>query len=114
MEPDAPVTAGMLHEFVRHIDDRLEALRTEMREGFARVDTRFDHVERRFDQVETRFAQIERRFDHVETRFAHLDQRLGRMDDRFLLYDRRFLTTTLLSFFTAGVALAVSLFALLR
>lgn len=100
MEVEAPVTAGMLREFVAHMDRRLDTLHLEMRDGFAHVATRFEQVDRRFEQVDRRFEQVDRRFD--------------RLEERLLAHDRALLSTTRYTVLTAGVALAVSLFALLR
>ena len=107
MEPQELLTAAHLQAFVRHIDDRLDTLRTEMREGLAQIDTRLSHIETRLNHMDTRL-------DHMDGRFVQLDSRLGRLDDRGGRDDRPLRTSLLLAWLTAGVALAVSLFALLR
>lgn len=43
------------------------ANRGEMREGFRRVDVRFDRVERRLGNVEARMEGVETRIEGVET-----------------------------------------------
>lgn len=90
MEPDAPVTAGMLREFVLSIALKLEQLRTDMHRS---VDA----------------FRLE-----MQEEFRRLHSRIDRLEDRLLLHDRTLTTTTRLAGLTAGVALAVSLFALLR
>ena len=76
METAAPLTAADLQAFVAHIDRGLDTLRTEMREGFARVETRFTQIDTRFDHIDRRFDQIDSRFDQIEARFARLEQRI--------------------------------------
>ena len=110
-----PLTTAALHEFVAHIDRSLDALRTEMRAGFARVDTRLQqvdtrltHVETRLDQMDMRLNQMDMRLNQMDGRFVQLDSRLGRLEARGLH------TPLLLAWLTAGVALVVSLLALWR
>ena len=55
--------------------EREEKLRTEMLDGFAGVDRRFDRVDRRFDSVDGRFDRVDARFDRLERK---LDQFIDR------------------------------------
>ncbi len=56
---------------------RLDDLRADMKEGFARVDARFDQVNARFDQVNARFDQVNGRIDQTNGR---IDQTNGRIE----------------------------------
>jgi chromosome segregation ATPase len=55
----------------------VDALRAEMRTGFAQVDARFAQVDARSDarfaQVDARFAQVDARFDEVREDFHRLE-----------------------------------------
>jgi hypothetical protein len=73
MEPHELPTVPMLHDFVRHMDERLDLLHATLREGFARVDTRLT-------QVEGRLGHLDTRLDHMDSRFGQLDSRLERLD----------------------------------
>lgn len=44
----------------------IRALRTEMKEGFARIDKRFDQVDKRFDTIDKRFERVDDKFDAVQ------------------------------------------------
>jgi predicted nuclease with TOPRIM domain len=101
VEPHDLLTAAQLQAFVRHIDERLgevrtdlRDLRTELREGFARVDTRLTH--------------LDSRLTHLDSRLNHLDNRVERLPHADPV------PTLVFLWLTAGIALAVSLFALWR
>jgi archaellum component FlaC len=67
-----------------------EAMRDEMRRGFAGVERRFDAVDQRFDGVDQRFDGVDQRFDGVDRRFDGVDQRFDGVDQRFDGVDQRF------------------------
>lgn len=79
-----------LRTFVLNINANIEQLRSEMH--------------RAFDAFR---AEIAEEFRRVHTR-------IDRLDERLLVHERALLTTARLVGLTAGLALAVSLFALLR
>lgn len=87
--PETTVTAAMLREFVLSLDLKLEQFRTAM------------HTE--FGTVHATLARLETLGHAHGSRLDRLDQRLDRLDNRLLF-------TAL----TAGIALAVGGFALLR
>ncbi len=70
-----------LNSKVDRLDDYMRAeftaVRSEMREGFAAVDRRFDGIDRRFVQIDRRFEQVDGRFERSDERmaagFARLD-----------------------------------------
>ena len=53
---------------------RLDDLRADMKEGFARVDARFDQVNARFDQVNGRIDQTNGRIDQTNGRIDKLGE----------------------------------------
>lgn len=69
----------------------IKVLIAEMREGFKRMDTRFEDLLRYFDkhfaQVDKRFEQIDKRIDdmryYMEKRFEQIDKRFEQIDARF-------------------------------
>ena len=79
------------------IEDAIHELRTEMREGFNRLerrlgshDTRFEAVEARQDAHDARFDSIDARFDSMDARFESIDARFDSIDARFESIDARF------------------------
>ncbi len=48
------------------VDTEINALRTDMNNGFALVNKRFDLMDSRFDVMEKRFDRLEQRFDGLE------------------------------------------------
>ena len=82
------------------IDGLGQGLRAEMRAGFARMDRYFElgqaqhlqlasevrdgfaAVDHRFDGVESRFAAVDQRFERVEGRLDHVEGRLDRLESR--------------------------------
>jgi hypothetical protein len=85
MDPQELLTVTMLHDFVRHIDDRMGEVRTELREGFARVETRLTHLDTRLDHMDSRFGQLDSRLNHLDSRFERLDLGRARLDPVLLL-----------------------------
>ena len=76
-------------------DERLDDLQREMRQGFGRVDERFEQVDRRLGEVDRRLEQVDRRLEQV-------DQRLGRVEEGFFALQRTLMAT--------GGAMIVGLF----
>ncbi|WP_306705599.1 DUF16 domain-containing protein [Azospirillum isscasi] len=73
-----------------HIDRRLTALetevkslRTDMVQGFERVDQRFERVDQRFEAIDQRFEGVDRRLEGIDRRLDGIDRRLDTMDQRF-------------------------------
>ena len=60
------------------IDGRFNQQITEMREGFARMDIRFEAMDKRFDAVEKRFEAVDKRFEAVDKRFEAVDGKFNR------------------------------------
>ncbi|MFG1699402.1 hypothetical protein [Nonomuraea sp. NPDC049309] len=66
-----------------------QAIRAEMRAGFAKVDKRFEQVDQRLDQVDKRFEQVDQRLDQVDQRFEQVDKRFEQVDQRLEQIDQR-------------------------
>lgn len=70
-----------------HIDRRLttletevKSLRTDMVQGFEKVDQQFAAVDRRFDAMDQRLDAMDRRFDAIDQRFEAIDQRFENIE----------------------------------
>ena len=59
-----------------------QAIRAEMRAGFAKVDKRFEQVDQRLDQVDKRFEQVDQRLEQIDQRLDQVDQRFVEVDHR--------------------------------
>lgn len=102
--PEDPITQGEIDALTRRVEaveDRVEslqvqtggnfaavvegqaALRREVRDGFARVNTRLDGFDARFEGVEARLDGLENRFDGLENRFDGLENRFDGFENRF-------------------------------
>ena len=66
-EEHLAVTKAGFERVNQNIAETALALRTEMHEGFERVDQRFEQVDKRFEQVDKRFERIEGRLDNMLT-----------------------------------------------
>ena len=74
-------------EFRAEVRREFDAIRQEMRSGFARVDEQFARVDERFVQVNERIAQAER---EIESLRAEMREGFARVDERFAQVDREF------------------------
>jgi uncharacterized membrane-anchored protein YhcB (DUF1043 family) len=74
-------------EFRAETRREFDAVRQEMRSGFARVDEQFARVDERFVQVNERIAQAER---EIESLRAEMREGFARVDERFAQVDREF------------------------
>ncbi|WP_162801274.1 hypothetical protein [Azospirillum brasilense] len=70
-----------------HIDRRLTALetevkslRTDMVQGFEKVDQRFEAMDQRFEAIDQRFEAIDQRFEAIDQRFESIDQRFENLE----------------------------------
>jgi DNA repair exonuclease SbcCD ATPase subunit len=72
----------------------LRELIIEVREGFKRMDARFEdllrYIDKRFEQIEKRFEQIDKRFEQIDKRFEMVEKRFEQVDKRFESIDARF------------------------
>jgi len=91
-----------LEEGHKEILKRIDQLSADMRDGFRKVDIRFEKVDERFEKLEQkmdeRFEKIEQkmdeRFEKVDERFEKIeqkmDERFEKVDDRFESMDKKF------------------------
>jgi predicted RNase H-like nuclease (RuvC/YqgF family) len=66
------VTREEMKELIASVNARFNRVENEMKDGFARIDQRFEQVDRRFEQVDRRFEQVDRRFEKLDERFERL------------------------------------------
>jgi thymidylate kinase len=59
-------TDERIDERFDRVDADICGLRTEMKEGFERIDKRFDQFEKRFDQIDKRFERVDARFESMQ------------------------------------------------
>ena len=84
-----------LEEGHKEILKRIDQLSADMRDGFRKVDIRFEKVDERFEKLEQkmdeRFEKIEQkmdeRFEKIEQK---MDERFEKVDDRFESMDKKF------------------------
>ena len=80
-----------LEEGHKEILKRIDQLSADMRDGFRKVDIRFEKVDERFEKLEQkmdeRFEKIEQKMDE---RFEKVDERFEKVDDRFESMDKKF------------------------
>jgi len=95
-------------EFRAEVRREFDAIRQEMRSGFARVDEQFARVNEQFARVDERFARVDEQFARVDERFVQVNERIAqaereieslraemregfaRVDERFAQVDREF------------------------
>src|SRR5207244_4284852 len=86
MAMQTTMVKGLTEDAVR----RLLKLRTQVEQGFDRVDKRLDGMDRRFDGIDQRFDGMDRRFEGIDQRLDGMDQCFDGMDQRFDGIDQRF------------------------
>ncbi len=64
-------------------ETELEALARLVRNGFERMDARFEEVGVRFEQVDARFEKIDSRFEEVDSKFEKVASRFDLIDTQF-------------------------------
>ena len=83
MTPRERWTDERIDDLSMRVDRGFADLKSEMKEGFAKVDKRFEQVDKRFEQVDKRFERIDKRFEQVDKRFERIEDRLDKLTDRF-------------------------------
>lgn len=76
MSPRERWTDERIDDLNTKVDRGFSELKSEMKEGFAKVDKRFEQVDKRFEQVDKRFERIEDRLDKLTDRFESLNRTL--------------------------------------
>jgi predicted nuclease with TOPRIM domain len=74
MSPRETWTDERLDDLSAKVDLGFSEVKTEMREGFARMETLFEKVDERFKEVDRRFEKIDERFEKIEGRFHDLNR----------------------------------------
>jgi tetrahydromethanopterin S-methyltransferase subunit G len=55
------------------VEAGLQAVRSEMAEGFSKIDARFEAMDARFEKIDGQFEAIDARFEKIEGRLDSLD-----------------------------------------
>ena len=76
MTPRERWTDERIDDLSMRVDRGFADLKSEMKEGFAKVDKRFEQVDKRFERIDKRFEQVDKRFERIE-------DRLDKLTDRF-------------------------------
>ncbi len=71
MNPREKWTDERLDDLNEKVDRGFADLKTEMKEGFERMEAR---IGERFDDVDRRFEDVEKRFDGFDKRFVRLEE----------------------------------------
>ena len=74
MSPREKWTDERLDDLSQKVDQGFSEVKTEMREGFARMEARFEQVDKRFEQVDKRFEHFGERFARVEEAYFSLNR----------------------------------------
>jgi uncharacterized membrane-anchored protein YhcB (DUF1043 family) len=75
-------------EFRAEVRREFDAIRQEMRSGFARVDEQFARVNEQFARVDERFARVNEQFARVDEQFARVDERFVQVTERIAQAER--------------------------
>jgi tetrahydromethanopterin S-methyltransferase subunit G len=62
MSPRDQWTDERLDDLSAKVDQGFSEVKTEMREGFARMEARFEKIDERFEKIDERFEKIDSRF----------------------------------------------------
>ncbi|HET7590858.1 MAG TPA: hypothetical protein VFK14_11840 [Solirubrobacterales bacterium] len=76
MSPREEWTDERLDDLNAKVDRGFSEVKTEMREGFARIEARFEKVDKRFEKIDKRFEKIDERFEKIDARFHDLNRTL--------------------------------------
>jgi predicted nuclease with TOPRIM domain len=76
MSPREAWTDERLDDLSRKVDQGFAEIKTEMREGFARMEARFEKIDERFKEVDRRFEKVDERFEKIDDRFHDLNRTL--------------------------------------
>jgi chromosome segregation ATPase len=74
---------------ITKVETALQTVRSEMAEGFSKVDARFEAIDVRFEKIDVRFEKIDGQFEAIDARFEKIDGRINLLDDRLDKLDGR-------------------------
>jgi len=93
------------------LDGKFNLLLTEVRDGFKRMDQRFEAVDKRFEQVDKRFEQVDKRLEQMDKRFESSDRRFESLGSRLDKLNHQMFRFMIWSFSTtittAGIIIAI-------
>jgi len=98
--------AEFRENFLR-IENRLDMVITEMKEGFKRMDERFESVNKRFESTDKRFESIDKRFESIDKRFEDMNIRFEDVNKRFEDINKRF--SMMFTFMSLGFIMLATL-----
>jgi predicted nuclease with TOPRIM domain len=75
MSPREDWTDERLDDLNAKVDRGFSEVKTEMREGFARMEARFEKIDARFEKVDERFEKVDARFEKFDERFEKIEGR---------------------------------------
>jgi len=84
MSPREKWTDERLDDLSARVDLGFSEVKTEMREGFARMEALFEKVDERFEKVDERFKEVDRSFEKVDERFEKIDARFHDLNRTFI------------------------------
>jgi chromosome segregation ATPase len=70
------------NEDIRHLNKRMDSLKSEISSKFAKVDIRFNGTDEKFLGLEQRLDRVEIRLDKLEVRMDSLERRMDRLEER--------------------------------
>jgi tetrahydromethanopterin S-methyltransferase subunit G len=76
MSPRENWTDERLDDLSKKVDQGFSEVKTEMREGFARMEARFEKIDKRFEKIDKRFEKVDERFERIDERFHDLNRTL--------------------------------------
>ena len=66
------------------VDDTKVELRSEMNQGFLKVDKRFNEVDNRFLRIENKIVDIDERLINVEDKLIDIDERVINIENKMV------------------------------
>src|ERR1043165_5725343 len=76
MSPRERWTDERIDDLSAKVDRGFSEVKTEMREGFARMEARFEKIDKRFEKIDGRFKDVDERFEKIDGRFHDLNRTL--------------------------------------
>ncbi len=73
----------------RLIDDTKTELRSEMNQGFLKVDKRFVEMDQRFISVDNRFLRIENKLINIDERLINVENKVIDTEEKIINIDER-------------------------
>jgi hypothetical protein len=84
MTPRERWTDERIDDLSAKVDLGFSEVKTEMREGFARMEALFEKVDERFEKVDERFKEVDWRFEKIDERFEKIEGRFHDLNRTFI------------------------------